>query len=619
MMLENFFIGVLDVSLQTSLLLVLLFLLDGVLSKRISAQAKCFIWMIFSVRLLIPATFSFALPQGGGAPVQAAANVPLPSAVPAGTEAVAVTPPPTGTETLFQAPVERLYEHISVLEIVALVWLVVAAGFLAAHVAVYLFHVGFLRKRGEAVTDGALLSLLEQVREELHVKRSIRVLVCDKVDTPMILGLFHTYLILPHLNVAPEQLAFILRHEMAHCKRHDLYVKCLLLLARSVHWFNPLVHIMAKKAALDLENACDDTVLTGKDRVYRREYGHVLLDVLSKKKRVLPLSTQFGGNTKELFKRFRNIAGAAPKRKGIVLVCCVLAGTVLLTSSVNPASAQTLSPGVLSLLKATDATPEELEAKKALLAQCLEGSMFEEYRSFRDLPLAAEDYRRCEEAERNYRRLLLQGPGGTVRECGANPSFLAVDSSADSAITGGLFCCQDDGQRDDGEIKLIWLDFADPDAMQVVELGYWAPKGWKKYMDSSVQFISERRENARIIAETFDIDLSQYRFADSEFAPPVLETRAFSIRFSIQRQLAHMGRYALENMAYRKTFTVYIRKDNAAGVLLNSNDSGLYAHFFQIPPQEERNYMKAGGEPYPITENRCAVNEGEALRHSKEE
>ena len=78
-----------------------------------------------------------------------------------------------------------------------------------------------------------------------------------------------------------------------------LWTKWVFLLAQSVHWFNPLVHILAKKANLDLENACDDTVLKGKDRLYRKAYGTVLLDVLTNQTHAVPLSTHFIGGRKK--------------------------------------------------------------------------------------------------------------------------------------------------------------------------------------------------------------------------------------------------------------------------------------------------------------------------------
>ena len=51
-------------------------------------------------------------------------------------------------------------------------------------------------------------------------------------------------------------------------------LKLLLLAARCLHWFNPLVHLIARFAQEDIEAACDDTVVRGQDGAYRLRRDH---------------------------------------------------------------------------------------------------------------------------------------------------------------------------------------------------------------------------------------------------------------------------------------------------------------------------------------------------------
>ena len=139
-----------------------------------------------------------------------------------------------------------------------------------------------------------------------------------------------------------------------------------------------------------------------------------------------------------MVRRFQNIVHPSPKRKGHVLIGCIAVALVLLTSSLNPASAQALNPSVLSQLKATHTTLEEQAATKALLAQCLEGSMFETYQPFRDLPLTDENYQRYEQAEESSCDLLRKYPETSqVYEYTSNPYFLLVDIQ--SLMSNGIF------------------------------------------------------------------------------------------------------------------------------------------------------------------------------------
>ena len=370
-MLESICFRVLRLSLQMSILLLLSFLGNKWLTRRFAAQARCFLWMAFSIRLLIPASLSFALPSWG-AEIQKATEAALPSAAQMGqAEApVFVDVLHMGPTAGFAAPAELSHGYMSAGEGIALLWLIGAVCFLLAHVGIHVFHMRFLRAHSEIVCGGGQQALLEQIRKELHVRRNLPVWICGKVDSPMLTGLFHPTLILPRTEFSQEQQMFIFRHELAHYKRRDLWTKWVFLLAQSVHWFNPLVHILAKKANLDLENACDDTVLKGKDRLYRKAYGTVLLDVLTSQSHAVPLSTHFIGRKEEMIGRFRNMINTAPKKKGYGFLCCVLVGMVLLTSTLYPAPAQAVSAGASSQPKAT---PEEIAETRALLTECLKG------------------------------------------------------------------------------------------------------------------------------------------------------------------------------------------------------------------------------------------------------
>ena len=74
--LESICFRVLRLSLQMSILLLLSFLGNKWLTRRFAAQARCFLWMAFSIRLLIPASLSFALPSWG-AEIQKATEAAL--------------------------------------------------------------------------------------------------------------------------------------------------------------------------------------------------------------------------------------------------------------------------------------------------------------------------------------------------------------------------------------------------------------------------------------------------------------------------------------------------------------------------------------------------------------
>ena len=93
----------------------------------------------------------------------------------------------------------------------------------------------------------------------------------------MLAGFAEPVLWLPQEDLSEEDAMFIFRHELTHYKRGDLWLKLLLVAARSVHWFNPLVRLLTRFAQEDIELACDDAVVRGMDGGQRRAYGETIL------------------------------------------------------------------------------------------------------------------------------------------------------------------------------------------------------------------------------------------------------------------------------------------------------------------------------------------------------
>lgn len=72
----------------------------------------------------------------------------------------------------------------------------------------------------------------------------------------------------------------VLTHELMHLKRKDLWVKMLALFAGTVHWFNPLVHVLRKDISTWGELSCDEALAAGMSHEERRLYGEAILNTL---------------------------------------------------------------------------------------------------------------------------------------------------------------------------------------------------------------------------------------------------------------------------------------------------------------------------------------------------
>lgn len=148
--------------------------------------------------------------------------------------------------------------------------------------------------------------------------KNLALLVCPAVGAPLVTGFVNPALLLPRETVSDG----VLRHELIHTRRRDLWYKLLLLLSRSLHWFNSLVHWMAAAASRDLERSCDEAAVAGRDAAFRAAYGAAMLDAVEEGIEArAPLTTHFRGGKAAMKERLLSIASGGTRKKGVALVC----------------------------------------------------------------------------------------------------------------------------------------------------------------------------------------------------------------------------------------------------------------------------------------------------------
>lgn len=325
------FWNLIQVSLTTSVVLLPILLLCAVLRRRYPARVVCALWVIFAVRLLVPVQNSFP-----DAPVQVTPRTTL---VEVQTTQVSESVPETsGTEdeTVITEPqliVERhwvpagtavtaeIQKSIAFDEILAIVWAVGAAAFFAGSMLSYRRFVRRVRCTARDVRDPELLRIYESERERLGLRQRIPLRQTPEADGPMLVGLVHPVLLLPKSGIPLADAPLILRHELTHAKHKDVLCKMVFLLARCVHWFNPVVHLLAWQGAQDLEIACDQSVVHGLDTDAKRQYGQCILnDVACRMYGGTMLTTRLTGGGKAMKTRLQALFSPNKKRRGVALI-----------------------------------------------------------------------------------------------------------------------------------------------------------------------------------------------------------------------------------------------------------------------------------------------------------
>ena len=335
---ETFLLNLLKTSLLGALVIAALLALKPFWRERYRAKMRCWLWLALALFLLFPVDFSVK-----NAPVQAAP--PKDYTLFVGTDKTTIQ----STDNLFgdmaersgqtstqvrdsiiarpvTDPAQKTTRYIPVTTLLFYGYLAGAAAFLLYLGVSYALFRRTVRRWKRDVSRADYAFLLCDTARELGVKEP-QMLVCEAITTPAVTGFFRPTLLLPHERYDLNDLRYILRHELCHLKRRDMLLKFVLLLANTMHWFDPMVYLMLRQADEDIELACDSAATDGLERAERAAYSRTLLAAVQSNVRALPATTCFGSTVERLKRRITNVLGAQKKR-GLGIVALVLALTL---------------------------------------------------------------------------------------------------------------------------------------------------------------------------------------------------------------------------------------------------------------------------------------------------
>ena len=324
---EKLLNNLMQIGLTVSLAALVPLILRRLMKKRYPARMVCVVWAILALRLLIPVQLT--LPQ---APVQVMprtsyvvqsdqtafrqAGLPVvqnPTRWVTGTQAQTLSAADTGT-----------VKTVDITDILLTLWLAGVIACVLWQGIGYYRLIRSLKGTSQPVERADLHTILREQCADLAIDREIPLRVSAAADCPMLAGFIHPTLYLPDERISRTDAAFIFRHELTHYKHGDLWLKLLLLAARCLHWFNPLVHLIARFAQEDIEAACDDAVVRGHDGAYRRAYGETILrSAIAQAQKRKALVSCFGDDKKTLMRRFEGLFDKSVKKRGVALVVMI--------------------------------------------------------------------------------------------------------------------------------------------------------------------------------------------------------------------------------------------------------------------------------------------------------
>lgn len=302
-----------EISIGVSAVILVNLLLTPVFSKRYSAKWRYAVWILCAFLLLIPyrpePRVKIDVPDiHSNQPVRYNAEIQTKS-LPSENITVA--------DNIAAAPLDSIEENtarterkeINLYTILTAVWLFGALIFMLYHI------IGCILFRRR------IKPWLRPVRAEAYCAKP-RLMQCALIKSPVLTGFVRPMIILPKTDYTNNELDMILKHELTHYRRGDLWMKLLFIISNAVHWFNPLVYVLRRAANRDMEYSCDERVVRNTDISFRRDYSMTILRCAAGGMRTT-FSTYFSEDKKNLKNRFSNILSLRKKRG--LAICAALA------------------------------------------------------------------------------------------------------------------------------------------------------------------------------------------------------------------------------------------------------------------------------------------------------
>lgn len=162
---------------------------------------------------------------------------------------------------------------LSLLEVFTFIWAAGALVFALLHITGYLLLKRDIRRYAKPIDNSTALDIYQRVLTEAKIQAGrVSILAYSGIQSPMMTGFIRPIILLPDTGYHDlNELELIIKHELAHFKRKDIWLKLLMACANAVHWFNPLVYLMVRESNRQIEIACDQDIVCGADMRLRKK------------------------------------------------------------------------------------------------------------------------------------------------------------------------------------------------------------------------------------------------------------------------------------------------------------------------------------------------------------
>lgn len=344
MALSAVFKEVLLLSLMGSILALGILAIKAIFRQKLSARLHYYIWFMLVLRLILPigiqshiSLLNFIPNEQKKLDINLIAEQYVPNIISNSTIKTGNTPPKEVSKALADPSTKGAIFNY---DIAAVLWIIGVSSALLFILCVNILMMAKLKKCSSCERED-LIEILEAEKSRLKVNSKVKIIYNNYSKSPAVYGVIRPKILIPEElidKLTPEELRFMLSHELTHIRNKDLVVNTLLMFVKAIYWFNPLIWYSLNQIKQDCELACDAAVLNTLKTEEVKKYGQTMINMLKLYSEKRGITGALGFASKYNKRRIIMIT----RFKKSSAICAVLA--VFLTimvgcsSTINPAS-----------------------------------------------------------------------------------------------------------------------------------------------------------------------------------------------------------------------------------------------------------------------------------------
>lgn len=221
-----------------------------------------------------------------------------------------------------------------------------------------------------------LTAVVRRLTQQLGLSARVRVMVSSAVREPLAMRIIQPLIVLPAswlLNAPPLVVEAVLAHELAHIRRHDLWVNLVQRVVEALLFFHPAVWWLSRQIRRERELCCDAlaVAVTGRAVEYAQALEAVARYRLAWSSPAM--AAGMGGDRMALLERVRRVLGLETAAEagwwpvglaGLLLAGVCSAGVVLSSGMVHGDDEKPVAPSAEKEKEKADAPRREGDAPR---------------------------------------------------------------------------------------------------------------------------------------------------------------------------------------------------------------------------------------------------------------